>query len=256
MGARYGYSWSHEDACPKCHNSYSFEINAYEYPEGVLEYEEAPKSNGVEVECKVDVATGLIEDWDESWKYIEPSTYDEFNETIQELRNMLNSDLSSEIVFKMIDAFAVTAMEAYLSGTLINQVKCNDAYLINAAEKVIELKDEKISLSSILKNPNEAKSRVLSKLYEFMYHNIPKIKQVYEAVFDVKFNYPLKDIMQIVMRRHDIVHRNGKNKEGGEIVLTRDMIKQDLNVISIFVKAVNDLVFPATDLETTMPTGC
>lgn len=257
MGAQIGYTWAYEDECPYCQNPYSFEINAWEYPIGILDDKEL-KENGVEVEYDVDIVQELEDDWDDSWEYTKPSTFEEFNAAIQELRDMLKSNLaSSSFTFlKMVDAFAVTAMEAYLSGTLINHVKQNEEYLQNAAQKITDLKEEKMSLYEVIKNPNEAKNKVLAKLFEFMYHNIPKIKGIYESVFNIKIDYPLKDLMKIVERRHNIVHRNGKDKDDRDVFLTKEIIENDLDVIISFVKKINDLIDPLANLETELPAGC
>lgn len=257
MGAQIGYTWVYEDECPKCHNQYGFEINAWEYPIGILDYDELEK-NGVEVEYDVDIVQESEDDWNDSWEYAKPSTFEEFNATMQELQDMLKSNLaSSSFTFlKMVDAFAVTAMEAYLSGTLINHVKQNEEYLQNAAQKITDLKEEKMSLYEVIKNPNEAKNKVLAKLFEFMYHNIPKIKGIYESVFNIKIDYPLKDLMKIVERRHNIVHRNGKDKDDRDVFLTKEIIENDLDVIISFVKKINDLIDPLANLETELPAGC
>lgn len=253
MGAQIGFIWAYEDECPNCHNPYNFEINAWEYPIGILNCKDT-QSNGVEL--VYDVAQEPEEEWDDSWEYVEPSTFDEFNATIIELRGMLHSGLalSSGTFLKMVDAFAVTAMEAYLSGTLIKKVKENDDYLLNAAEKIKEIRDEKMNLHEVVKNPDQAKNRILENLYELMYHNLRKIKGIYEDVFGIKINYPLKDLIAIVRRRHDIVHRNGKDKDGVEIILSATMVEQDIDVISSFVKKINDLI--NLDLETAIPAGC
>lgn len=255
MGMQIGCTWTYEDECPHCHSPYNFEISAWEYPIGILNSKDA-QSNGAVLEYDVDVAQEPEEEWDDSWEYVEPSTFDEFNATIIELRGMLHSGLalSSGTFLKMVDAFAVTAMEAYLSGTLIKKVKENDDYLLNAAEKIKEIRDEKMNLHEVVKNPDQAKNRILENLYELMYHNLRKIKGIYEDVFGIKINYPLKDLIAIVRRRHDIVHRNGKDKDGVEIILSATMVEQDIDVISSFVKKINDLI--NLDLETAIPAGC
>ena len=248
MGMQIGYKWTHEDECPLCHEPYSFEINAWEYPIGFLDYEDH-KNKGVELDYDVDVAQETYDEWDDFWKDWEnlaPSTFDEFNLTMQKLRGMLESDLilTNDMFLKMVDAFAVTAMEAYLSGTLIEKVKEDDTYLLNVAKNIEDLKNEKMTLYEIVENPDKAKKRIFEKLYEFMYHNLPKIKCIYEAVFGIKIDYSLKNLIPIVQRRHDIVHRNGKNKDGKEIVLDTAMVEQDIEVISSFVKKINCLIDP------------
>lgn len=248
MGMQIGYKWTHEDECPHCHKPYSFEINAWEYPIGFLDYEDH-KNKGVELDYDVDVAQETYDEWDDFWKDWEnlaPSTFDEFNLTMQKLRGMLESDLvlTNDMFLKMVDVFAVTAMEAYLSGTLIEKVKEDDTYLLNAAKNIKDLKDEKMALYEVVENPDKAKKRIFEKIYEFMYHNLPKIKCIYEAVFGIKINYSLKNLIPIVQRRHDIVHRNGKNKDGKEIVLDTAMVEQDIEFISSFVKKINCLIDP------------
>ena len=108
MGMQIGYTWTYEDECSHCQNPYSFEINAWEYPIGILDSEDS-KSEGVELDYEVDVAQEPEDDWGDSWEYVEPSTFDEFNETMLKLRGMLESDLvlTNDIFLKMVDAFAV-----------------------------------------------------------------------------------------------------------------------------------------------------
>jgi len=45
-----------------------------------------------------------------------------------------------------------------------------------------------------------------------------------------------------------------KNKDGVEIVLIAATVEQDIDVISSFVKKINDLI--NLDLETAIPAGC
>ena len=257
MGMQIGCTWTYEDECPHCHSPYNFEISAWEYPIGILNSKDA-QSNGAVLEYDVDVVQELEDEWDDSWEYVVPSTFDEFNATILELREMLHSDLAlkSGTFLKMVDAFAVTAMEAYLSGTLIKNVKENDNYLLNAAQKIDDLKNEKMFLYEVVQNPCGAKERILVKLYEFMYHNLPKIKCIYEAVFGIKIEDSLKDLMTVVHRRHDIIHRNGKDKDGVEIALTVNVIERDLDTIAAFVNKINELLNSLNDLESTIPVGC
>ena len=114
MGMQIGYTWTYEDECSHCQNPYSFEINAWEYPIGILDSEDS-KSEGVELDYEVDVAQEPEDDWGDSWEYVEPSTFDEFNETMLKLRGMLESDLvlTNDIFLKMVDAFAVGGSRGY-----------------------------------------------------------------------------------------------------------------------------------------------
>lgn len=245
MGEQIGYTWIEEGVCPQCNLDFNFQIDAYEYPIGILDFDDCVKSEGVVVDYDVELQEEIVDDyWDESWNDIESTTFDEFEQSIQNIRDMLNSDLAAtnQIFLKMLDAYAVTAMEAYLSGSLIKKVKENPGYMLNAAQKILDLNDVKLSLVDALKDPCISEKTILAKLYEFMYHNLPKIKNVYEQIFGVKIDYKLAELMKIVSRRHDIVHRGGKSKEGEKIVVSSAMIESDLNTISNFVGYIDSLI--------------
>lgn len=64
-------------------------------------------------------------------------------------------------------------------------------------------------------------AKVKAYLVEIVWHHLPRIKPMFRDALGVEF--PKADaLFQAVLVRHDIVHRNGKKKGGGEHVLNRD----------------------------------
>ena len=103
-----------------------------------------------------------------------------------------------------------------------------------------EYKSRKISFCNIKKEYKELTKTVNKDLSEILYHNISKVGNIYKKVFDIDFNFDNPDIHKIISKRHDLVHRNGKTKEGTMIVITEDDVKEAFDCISDYVKEINE----------------
>jgi hypothetical protein len=59
-----------------------------------------------------------------------------------------------------------------------------------------------------------------------LYHNLPKVSNMYKSTFDIAFpNF--SEISSYISIRHDLVHRNGKTK-GGEIIIVNQAVVNDV----------------------------
>lgn len=61
-------------------------------------------------------------------------------------------------------------------------------------------------------------------MLEVIYHNLAKVKIMYESTLAISFA-EFSKVQNDVGIRHDLVHRNGKTKEGEEIAI--DQVKVD-----------------------------
>ncbi|WP_138708163.1 hypothetical protein [Desulfocurvibacter africanus] len=56
------------------------------------------------------------------------------------------------------------------------------------------------------------------------WHNLGKAKDIYTTTFKIEFP-SIQELSKRILTRHDIIHRNGKNKEGEKIyILKTDVI--------------------------------
>ena len=71
-------------------------------------------------------------------------------------------------------------------------------------------------------------------MLDVIYHNLPKVKGMYKDTLGVD----LGDIgiaYKAVLTRHDLVHRNGKTKDGVEVVIDSVIIDQLFSDIETFI---------------------
>lgn len=175
--------------------------------------------------------------------------YDELRDAVIGLRNIVNLDAATHErlpnLLKMAYAQIIAAMEAYLGDTLINGVMVTQDRVRKMATGEGELKKERLSLDAVLANPNVAHERVGEYLREVLYHNLAKA----DVLYNIAFGFQLltdqlrnKRMFTAILLRHDIVHRNGKSKEGKQVSIK----PSDANQL------IDDVLSLARDVESNL----
>ncbi|ELI8287803.1 hypothetical protein RSG05_002452 [Yersinia enterocolitica] len=154
---------------------------------------------------------------------------------------------TSETFYKMQIAYCITIMESCLGDMIKSIVLPNSIYRDNAINNVTELNDVKIKLSDALKGNETLDKAVQNYLSSILYHDIPKIYEVYKAILDYKaISKPvLKDIIKLTKLRHNIVHRNGKTREGKEIPFEYKDVLDAFETTKIFLTEMKNMISAA-----------
>ncbi len=80
-----------------------------------------------------------------------------------------------------------------------------------------------------------------AEMLELIYHNIPKIREIYRSVLGITFpDFSLID--KSVSTRHDLVHRNGKTKTGEAVIINKSIVKNVIDEVNDFVTEINRLL--------------
>jgi len=146
--------------------------------------------------------------------------------------------------FNMLYSSVITSLETYLSDALKFHLSNNEEFLIRFVETFKDFKNIKCDFNDIFNLCNSIENRVEESLSILLYHNLPKIKGIYKATFQIDFQ-PIDEIMNAISIRHDLVHRNGKKSDGTHHIITQEDIKKLSNQVLLFVenieKQFNDL---------------
>jgi len=160
-----------------------------------------------------------------------------FAKDISELRTMIaeNSAMSANQTYlKMVLAHAVTVLEVYLEDITKSLIASNDAHLKNTIKNVKPFCDTPFKLREISIEKDGIKKFVIGKLSENLYHDIPKTIKILSGITGKKIELSIKEACRIAVIRHDIVHRNGKNKDGDHIEITYPFVLDALTSIETF----------------------
>ena len=74
-----------------------------------------------------------------------------------------------------------------------------------------------------------------------LYHNLPKISGIYKNTLDIQFP-SIKEVMKLINIRHDLIHRNGKNKDGDVIEISKEKLIDTISTIKKFISDIEDQI--------------
>lgn len=188
------------------------------------------------------------EDYDDS--YFESISsgnkyYESFNTSINHIQAISQSDMSSDAKQHLLGILyvnVITAVEAYLSDAFINKVVDDKSVLRRFVETNPEFKNQSFNLSDLFVKHDSIDQEVRGYLLGLMWHNIKKIKPMYKATLDVNFPTDLSYIFKSISKRHDLVHRGGKNKDGEEIIITDEDLQSLIVEATTFIDMVNNQI--------------
>ena len=126
-------------------------------------------------------------------------------------------------------------METYLSDTLIKSVTENDEHLRKFTETYKPFKKQIFTTDDIFNRMDHLKDNVKGQLRELMYHNLPKIKPIFKDSMEIDIGVIKELYKAAVLIRHDIVHRNGKDKDGKEHVIAKEDVEKHCTQVNDFI---------------------
>lgn len=255
------YSWTKSVAfkykCPKCGKvvesekmtppSPNYAADTQAESECIEEYEcVCPHCNNV---LNVDLISGMyygtacVYDL-EPKKMLKPILEDEEDETYQSQQteeadlgfyttahkalydiDSLSQD-TKETLYRLLYANVIAYMEAYLCDTLKYLVFHDEDSLRLFVEKCGELGKRKLELKDIYCRKEHLRKEVKEYLDSQLYHKFDKVRKLYKNGLNIDIGNT-DAIEGAIAIRHDIVHRNGKTKDGQ----IRSITKKDVENI-------------------------
>ena len=215
----------YEDCCSNCDHCINIELYNGFYG-GSLEVD-------LNNEDVLDIDVEYPEE-DDAWydKELFDTTHADVIKVMEKI-DSIDEDMKSYL-YKLLYANLITSMEAYLSDTLIKYVTENEEYLRKFTETYKPFKNQTFTTDDIFNRMDHLKDIVKGELRELMYHNLPKIKPIFMDSMGIDIGV-IKDLYKAVLIRHDIVHRNGKDKEGNEHVITKENVEQLCAQVNDFI---------------------
>lgn len=173
------------------------------------------------------------------------------------LKIYINDESTKQVMYKMLYANIITAMETYLGDAFINTTFKSDEFITNFANNYEDTKNRKVSVSEALRGTKYLFNIITDDMQNILYHNLPKVKNIYKFTLGVEFPKDTGKLMENISVRHDIVHRNGKNKRNDEIELNKDDIIKVKEKIVEFITSIdsklNFIVINKSEEETMKP---
>lgn len=176
-----------------------------------------------------------------------------FTEDLSKLKNLVMNTNSNapNILYKMAYAHAVTIFEVYMEDMAKSLITHDDEFLnafirqSNAVGAVtFSLKDILIKKDEIdvqLKTEN-LRRMALSHLSKTLYDNVSKVLNTYEYILQRQISIESGTMKKICHIRHDVVHRNGKNKSGDHHNIGKPSVIEAIDSIEFFSQSLRSEV--------------
>lgn len=165
--------------------------------------------------------------------------YSIFRDGIKYVQKLINLKMEARDLkrqqLKMLFSYTITLMEAYLSDTFIDALDTRPYLKRTLVVEDPYFKKQKFDLSELYLRLESIDSVISEYLQELMWHNVFKVKLLYKQVLDVDFPDNLAAIARLVDTRHDLVHRNGKTKEGQSIPIRERDVRDAAKLMLGFI---------------------
>jgi hypothetical protein len=152
-------------------------------------------------------------------------------------KNLFQEDM----IYRMVYSHAVTLLEAFLGDTIKSLVNESPKFFKNS-RKIDELRKVKYSLEYLADTDLDAKGLTIKELSNILYHNIPKVKIMFELVLGQSIDIDISELNRIIKVRHDIVHRNGKTKDGEYISINLSDLFEMIDHLETFSNELQGVI--------------
>lgn len=217
-------------------------------------------ANDLDSECAEWAPTESPDDYDE-WLYEAVSSNALARQTLDEglaaIRSLLAVGVPAELEAahrRLLFANAIAALETYLSDTFINLVFKDKALLQKYIDSDPKFKERKIAYKDVLREAERVEDEARKELLDVVWHNIGKVRAMYAHVLEVDLG-DNNAIGTAIHKRHDIVHRNGRSKDGTMIEISPEDVENLLNEITELARRVElkldygfDVVSPENEI--------
>lgn len=158
-------------------------------------------------------------------------------EAIEELPQEIKDNL-----YRLLYANIISKLEAFLCDTIVSYVLSCDAHKRRFVQKYEPMATQKFQMSAIYAKYDSLDKIIKGSLTSIVYHDIELVRKLYKNVADIELPNT-KSIEDAIKIRHDIVHRNGKDKEGNLHTVTRTDVEILSDHVMDFIYEIDSLVY-------------
>lgn len=169
-------------------------------------------------------------------------------DAIEEIPGEVKSNL-----YRLLYANLISKMEVFLCDTIVQQVLSSDATKKKFLQTYTPLADQQFPMKAIYAKYDALDTIIRNALTSIVYHDLKLVRKLYVNTLDVTIPEN-KDIEEAIQIRHDIVHRNGKDKDGNLREIKKENVLKLAQTVADFISEIEEqLPNPAVEaLKETM----
>ncbi len=185
--------------------------------------------------------------------------YQNFTRNISQIKRMIDlKDLKNqrdkEFLRKLLYINVITSMEIYLGDAFIYQIRNNERYLKKFISHHQNFEKKSYLKEVAKKYPNfesslkyvflEEATQILNNI---SFHKLENIEKLYKKVLEISFPKGFnKIIYDAILKRHNLVHRNGKDLKGKKVSIEIDSLDDLIITVKNFIGQIHNKIINLT----------
>lgn len=187
------------------------------------------------------VAFDDTDEWDYSPSIELPKHLQTFKDSIANVNALLGVgvEAAQQRHFRgMLYVSVIMALEAYLLDNFLFCLDADASVFRKFIETTEEFRKQKIPLNTIFKESEGISKRGRSFLTRLLWHRLGQVARLYRDTLGVHFPQDVKELLDAVQIRHDIVHRNGRTADGKELNLSPEEVRRLIEIVEALVQGI------------------
>lgn len=190
------------------------------------------------------VRDGWVDDHEEGSNadrnILDTKFYNNFTDAMSDL-DLINAGNNHPVIQRMIYSTVISAMEAYLSDTLKRNVFNREGVKRRFVKTYKNFSNDALAGSDIFDYLDKLDGKIKYYIDKKMsFHDTQLIESIYTKVLHCKIDKDmLKKLSAFVDKRHDIVHRNGKDQDSNVHNISQKDVRILIRVVSHFIQDID-----------------
>lgn len=224
--------------CSKCNKEFEIEIMV-SYGGGDGNIENLSESTDIEIE---EIEEEYYQD---EFDAILNNTafFETFTREINNIGKLLTLEPADSnlrgIFYRQLYSSVIGTMEVYLSDAFINTVLKSKEKLKEFFRTYKPFAKQNIPVSTYFDFEENAEEIAKKAMLGIIYHNLNIVSGMYKDTLGVKFP-KYGEILKAINKRHDFVHRNGKDKTGTKVILDKTMLLKLIEDMKDFITEIDN----------------
>ncbi|EJD6401157.1 hypothetical protein M0H77_RS13355 [Providencia rettgeri] len=186
------------------------------------------KIDGLESGSYVNLSVWELEDYNDEveWDIEHSDQFEILDKHLSTIKKLLEIKIDNNTQFSllvMLHTHIISAIEQFLSSTFIHHVTNSDNLTRKLIETDPEFGNRKFTINEIYAQHTDIKLTVATYLKGLIYHDMRKIKPMFNSVLSYEFG-DMSWFFKAVITRHHCAHRAGYDKDGKPVLITVDSI--------------------------------
>lgn len=158
------------------------------------------------------------------------------------------SDHGPSLINRMVFAQQVSALEAFLSDTLLGHLTSKTEAMLKLAMELPALKNKEFKLHQIAGDPELIRKTVLGHVRHVIYHRLKVVDELYRITFGTGCLDSLNDeqksrMFEAIKYRHGCVHRNGRGDDDQPLTaLNKQYVNATMELMADLVNSIDQMV--------------